>query len=127
MRCASFLGALSLLAHVELVRAVPQPAAPVEQAGLVPSLVLVGPNGAANGQLVVPAAPNWMETAAAMELNLQIFKATGANLTIVHEPQAVAGTPALYNVDGRCWGDGGCAEGVHRQARARGLLYRRQR
>jgi hypothetical protein len=96
MRCASFLGALSLLAHVELVRAVPQPAAPVEQAGLVPSLVLVGPNGAANGQLVVPAAPNWMETAAAMELNLQIFKATGANLTIVHEPQAVAGTPALY-------------------------------
>lgn len=57
---------------------------------------LVAPGGQTTGQIVVPDEPSWIENAAASEIGLQLFKATGANVTIVHHSHAVSGRPTLY-------------------------------
>ena len=57
---------------------------------------LVGPGGKATGQIVLPDEPSWLESAAASEIAGQLFKATGANVSIAAQAHAVPGRPTLY-------------------------------
>ena len=54
---------------------------------------LVGPGSDPTRQIVLPDESSWIETAAATEIALQLFKATGANLTIAPTKSCMRKSP----------------------------------
>ena len=85
--------AVTGLAQRSSVVAMPEPLS-ISLAG---DATLIGQHGKVIGQLVVPAAPSWMELAAAHELSTQLLLATGGNLSVVSEAELTSKTrPTLY-------------------------------